>query len=396
MRHFYVYKEDCYPLYNASMSVDFYKRLLSLATREEYYRHINFTIWRLIENTFNFSENTRSRVLIAPRIYDRNTEKPYTDNRLAFMTVSGNRVLIAINKGDFDDEDNIRAEIQAIDFLHKRNQLRLCETYYRKELQGGYAFDVQTDMSIQYLLIEPFTDITAKSIVLGKGKKQFLCTALDLIYFLSFMEDFDELLDFIEYDRTKKVKAIFFGGKSTLFFIWKNAHHHITSGAIEYNLISVLPGTADDYVYKYYVKNLANYPLGINSKMFANPLNWKVRESDLGYSQFEHKGYFGFGGEGKMIGRSTFLFLAHNIKFFTKGDFTQNTGVGVRTIDELNQRLFNRYGKMLGTFPFLHGKVLQILFMPMHYAKRVDRSGFTQDKNRKYVYSDIYVQATKQ
>ena len=30
------------------------------------------------------------------------------------------------------------------------------------------------------------------------------------------------------------------------------------------------------------------------------------------------------------------------------------------------------------------------MFMPMHYAQKVDHSGFTLDKNKKYVYSDIY------
>lgn len=391
MRHFFVYMGNCYPLYNTSILVDFYKRLLSLATKEEYYRHINLTIGELIENTFNFSNNTRSRVLIVPRIFDRNTGKPYTDNHLAFMTVSGGRVLIAINKGDFDSDDSIDAEIHAINLLHERNQLRLCETYYRKELHGGYAFDVPAEMSIQFLLIEPFTDISAHGAFLGEAGERFLCSALDLIYIIGFMEDFDELLDFIEYDRTEKAQIISFGGKSYLFFTWKNAHHNIASGAIEYNLISVSHGTADDYVFEYYVKDLANYPFGLQSKMFANPLSWKVKEGDLGYSHFEHKGCFGFGGEGKMIGCSTFLFLAHNVEFFKEEDFTPNKYTALRTIDELNQRLFNRYGETLGTLPFLHGKVLQILFMPMHYAKSVDHSGFTLDKNKKYVYSDIYV-----
>lgn len=391
MRHFFVYMGNYYPLFNTSILVDFYKRLLSLATEEEYYRHINLTIGELIENTFNFSENTRSRVLIAPRVFDRNTRKPYTDNHLAFMTVSGGRVLIAINKGDFDSDDSIDCEIHTINLLHERNQLRLCETYYREELPGGYAFDVHAEMSIQFLLIEPFTDISAHGAFLRKAGEYFLCSALDLIYILGFMEDFDELLDFIEYDRTKNAKIISFGGKSDLFFAWKDTHRHIASGAIEYSLISVSPGTADEYVFEYYVKDLANYPFGLKSELFANPLGWKVEASNLGYSRFIHKGCQGFGGEGKMVGYSTFLFLAHNVEFFKEEDFTQEKHNGLRVVDELNQRLFNRYGETLGTFPFLHGKVLQVLFMPMDYARSVDNSGFTLDKNKKYVYSDIYV-----
>ena len=391
MRHFFVYMGGWYPLNNTSVLVDLYKKLLSLATKEEYYRHINLTIGQLIENTFNFSDNDRSRVLIAPTIINKSTGKPYTDNHLAFMSVSANRVLIAINKGDFDNDDSINTEIHLIDSLHERNQLRLGETYYREELHGGYALDVLADMTVQILLIEPFTDISAHGVILGSTGERFSCSVLDLIYMICFMEDFDELLDFIEYDRKEEAQIMAIGGKSNLFFAWKNAHHHIASGAIEYNLISVSYGTADDYVFKYYTENLTNYPFGLQSKMFADPFNWKVKECDFGYSQFEHKGCLGFCGEGKMIGSSTFLFLAHNIEFFTKEDFTQSNQTAIRTIDELNQRLFNRYGEMLGAFSLIRGKVLQVIFMPIHYAEKVDHSGFTKEKNKKYVYSDVYV-----
>jgi hypothetical protein len=391
MRHFFVYKADYYPLYNTSILVDFYKNLLSLATVEEYHRHINLTLGELIENTFNFSNNDRTRVLIKPKVFNRSIRKPSTDNHLAFMTVSDSRVLIAINKGDFDNDSNVNSEINVINSLHEKNQLRFCETYYRTELHGGYAFDVLPEMQIEFLLIEPFTDISAHGTFLGEIGDLFSCSALDLIYMIGFMHDFGELLDFIEYDRKEEAQIVAIGGKSNLFFTWKESHHHIASGAIEYNLISVSYGTADEYVFEYYVKNLTNYPFGLQSKMFANPSGWKVKESDSGYSHFEHKGCLGFGGEGKMIGPSTFLFLVHNVEFFNEKDFAPNNHTALRTIDELNQRLFNRYGEKLGALPFLYGRVLQFMFMPMHYAQKVDHSGFTLDRNKKYVYSDIFV-----
>lgn len=390
MMHFFFCKGDCYPLYNTSILVDFYKRLLSLATKEEYQNHINLTIGELIDNTFNFSDNNRSRVLIAPRIINKITNKPYTNNHLSFVTVNNGRVLIAINKGDFANVESIEAEIHLINSLHERNQLRLCETYYRKELHGGYGFDVLAEMSLQFLLIEPVTDISAHGAFLEGAREQLTCSALDIIYMIGFMEGFDELLDFIEYNRTEEAEIMAIGGKSNLFLTWKNSHHHIASGAIEYNLISLSYGTADDYVFEYYSNTLVNYPFGLRSKMFANPLNWRVKDGDFGYSHFEHKGCIGFGGEGKMIGSSTFLFLAHNVEFFKKEDFAPNNHTALRIIDELNQRLFKRYGKILEKIPFLYGKVLQIMFMPMHYAQDIDHSGFTSDKTKTYVYSDIY------
>jgi hypothetical protein len=64
---------------------------------------------------------------------------------------------------------------------------------------------------------------------------------------------------------------------------------------------------------------------------------------------FEHKGCLGFGGEGKIIGPSTFLFLAQNVEFFIKEDFAPNNHTAIRIV----------------------------VFMPIHYARDVDRSGST-------------------
>lgn len=391
MRHFFVYKKEYYPIYNASILVDLYKKLLSLATAEEFHHHIRLTWGKLIENTFNFSNNDRSRVLIAPKIFNRVTGKPFTNNRLAFIAVSEGKVLVAIDKGDFDNHESIDAEIKAFNLLHESNQLQLCETYYRKELKGGYAFDVLSEMPVHFLLIEPFTDITAHGAFLGEYGELFSCSALDLFYMLGFMEDFNELIEFIEYYKTEKAEIMVIGGKSNLFFTWKNAHYHISSGAIEYNSISISYGSTDEYVYEYFTKELMNYPFNLQSKMFADPYSWKVKESEWGYSHVEHKGCLGFGGEIKKIGPSTFLFLAQNVEFFIKEDFSPNNHTALRTIDELNQRLFNRYGEILAGFPILYCKVLQVMFMPMHYAKKVDHSGFTINRNKKYVFSDIYI-----
>lgn len=391
MRHFLVYMGDCYPLYNTSILVDLYKKLLSLATKEEYQRHINLTIGRLIENIFNFSDNTRSPVLLAPKIIDKDTGEPHTNNRLLFMTVSRNRVLIALNKGDFYDDDSIIAEIGAIKSLHERNQLRLGETYYRAELNGGYAADVLANMTIEFLLVEPFTDITAHGRILGSIGELFSCSVLDLIYFMCFMDDFDELLEFIEYERKEEAQIMAFGGNSSLFFTWKNMHRQIASGATDYSFISVSYGTADDYVFHYYTTYLLDYPFGRVTKMFMEPCSWRIKESDFGYSYFEHKGCLGFVGKGKFIGSNTFLFLAHNVEFFTQEDFMQKNDASLRIVDELNQRLFNRYGEALEGLSLLNGKTLQVMFMPMHYARKVDHVGFTQESSKEYVYSDIYV-----
>lgn len=308
MRHFFVNKDKCYPLFNTSIVVDLYKKLLSIATVEEYQRHIKQTLEKLLESNFNSFENARSRVLIAPKIYDKRTGRPSTNNTLAFMTINKDRVLVAINKGSFDNDEIIDSEIRAFKLLHQSNQLQLRETYYRKELNGGYAFDTLAQMPVHFLLIEAFTDISTFGMLFNEQGDHFSCSALDMIYMLGFMDNFNEFIDFFDYDMKEKAQIMAFGGKSSLFFSWKSAHQQIATGAIEYDLISLSYGHADSYVYEYYTKNLANFPFNLNSSLFDNPLSWKVKPDDFEYSSFEHKGHQGLIGKGKKLVTRHFFF----------------------------------------------------------------------------------------
>lgn len=43
MRHFFKYEENKFPLFNASLLVDFYKKLLCTVDEQKYMQHINLT-----------------------------------------------------------------------------------------------------------------------------------------------------------------------------------------------------------------------------------------------------------------------------------------------------------------------------------------------------------------
>lgn len=389
MRHFFIHKGKWYPLYNASILVDLYKMLLSNATEEEYHQHIRLTIRDLLENTFNAGDNPRSRVLIEPRIIETSTGRAPTNNRLSFMTVDKDRVLVAINLDDFRHIRAVENETQEIACLHELERLGFMETYYREELGGGYGFEIKPEMSIHYLLFEPHTDITTQRVFLGSTADSFTCSALDLIYMLGFMDGFDELLDFIEYDLSQKSSIIAFGGKSSLFFAWKNSHRHIESGAIEYNHISVLPGMADNYVFAHYADNLFDYPFSLKSEMFSFPLAWKAQTGTHGFTEFMYKSPYGCVGEGKMISPSTFLFLTHDLTLFRQEDFSPQNLTALRTINELNRRLFNRYTKELNTLTSLRDKILQVVFIPNYSEHSTLNSEKESNKDKKYVYSNI-------
>ena len=60
-------------------------------------------------------------------------------------------------------------------------------------------------------------------------------------------------------------------------------------------------------------------------------------------------------------------------------------------MDEVNERLFVRYAKLLSGFEILQNKTLQMLFIPWGYAQQHYKSALLNDSTRKLVYSDEYI-----
>lgn len=391
MRHFFKYEENLLPLFNASLLIDFYKKLLTVVDEKFYVQHIDLTIWGILEVTFNKNSESLSRVLIGPRIFDIKNNKPLSSNRFCFAVKIKNTLLLAINEATFKNDEDVKNELKLFTDLFKAGELNLLETYYRKELQGGYALSITSDMDVKIIRIKPMTDVTSNQSLLISKEDAFVCTALDLIYFLYSMEDFNELVEFINFSNQQTAKVFAMGGKSSIYYYWKESYRQISSGAIEYHSIFVGYGNADDNIYKHFVDNLVTYPFDVKSDMFKYPYEWNVRENEFGYSTLEHKGLLGFGGEMQKYVNSTYLFLAHNIKFFAAEDLNVHVQTNIRTIEEINQRLFNLYGEIIFKDELFENKIVQIMYMPRHYAERVDHNGFTKDLNVKYVYSDISV-----
>lgn len=391
MRHFLKYEGSILPLFNTSLLIDFYKKLLSIVDEKTYAQHIDLTIWGILEVTFNKSSESPSRVLIGPRIFDIKNNKPLSSNRFCFAVKIKNTLLLAVNEAAFKNDKDLKNELKLFMDLFKSGELNLLETYYRKELHGGYALNITSDMDVKIIRIKPITDVTSNQSLLISKEDGFVCTALDLVYFLYSMEDFRELTEFINFSNQQTAKVFAMGGKSNIYYSWKESNRQISSGAIEYHSIFVGYGNADDNIYKHFVDNLVTYPFDVKSDMFKYPFEWNVRENEFGYSTLEHKGLLGFGGEMKKYLNSTYLFLAHNIEFFTAEDLNVHVQTNIRTIEEINQRLFNLYGEIIFKDEFFENKIVQIMYMPRHYAERVDHNGFTKSPNIKYVYSDISV-----
>lgn len=385
MRHFVKRDNGLFPLYNSSILLDYYKILLNTATDKEKDDHVWITIHSLLENTFNFSPKVSNRVLIQPVVIDGETNKKILPKDLVFSGFSADSLIIGID----NSSDNIDSIISTINRLKAKGKLQLIEPHYRQKCHGAYGVEIGPELEVIYILIDPFTDILSHGFFLGERNDYFQITALDLLYLIGFSDDLGEIADFIHYYSTLDAKMLIFGGKNNVFFSWKNTNHQIASGAYEYDYITTDFNETESYVVTHFSQNLSEYPRTGNG-LFTDPLHWQARDSSLGYKGIFHKGCPGFGGDIKKLSTDTSVFLAHNVEFFSKDDFAHNTHTALKTIDELNQRLFVRYADLLAQAQILKGKVFQVLFIPWGYAQQHHKHTFLND-TRKLVYSDEYV-----
>lgn len=386
MRHFVKYENKILPLCNLSILIDYYKILLNSIRAQENETHIVQTIHALVENTFNFSPKTPNRVLISPMVLDRETGDRNVTDGIIFAGFGKHNLLIAINSSS-----QIQEIIKSINALNKSNGIRLLEPHYRQECNGVYGVDVDPNYDITYMVVEPFSDIASHATWLEDGSNEFSCTALDALYMIGFSDNLSEVIDFIRYDKEDHTEIFSFGGKSNYFLAWKSANRHISSGAIEYNHISLDYNTAEDYTYAYFSNNLCDFPRS-GKGLFIDPLNWRAEKSSFGYTQIYHKGCRGFGGEIKRLANDIHVFLAHNVDFFTEQDFEPSAHTALKTIDELNERLFLRYSEALSKFGSLSGRTLQLLYMPWTYAKRKHANTFLSDSSKSIVFCDGLLQ----
>lgn len=384
MKHFTKRDDRYLPLFNSTILIDFYKILLLSQPTDDVKQHVIRTIHSLLENTFNFSDDPPCRVLINPIIINHDSLQKLVSNELIFSVCGKNALLIAL------DSSCAQETINSINQARSKQKISIVEPYRRKNMPGSYGIEIDNDFEIIYMVIDPFTDITSHGTWLESASKDFKCTALDALYLLGFSDDIEEVIEFIRYETAEKMRVISFGGKSSIFFQWKNANRQISSGALEYTDMFVDYNATESYTISYFTDYLSEFPQN-DDGLFSDPLNWKVEHARLGYNRAFHKGCRGFGGEIKRIDNAVNVFLAKNVEHFCEQDFCQEFDTATKTMDEVNERLFARYAKELSGFEILQGRTLQMLFVPWIYSQQNYKSTLLKDSTRKLVFSDEYV-----
>jgi hypothetical protein len=155
MKHFTKHDGLIFPLFNASILIDFYKLLLLSQPADKVKQHVARTVHSLVENTFNFSDDPPSRVLINPVIINRDSLQKLLPNELIFSVCGKSALLIAL------DSSCAEETIKSINQARSKQKISLVEPYHRPNMPGSYGIEIDDDFEIIYMVIDPFTDITS-------------------------------------------------------------------------------------------------------------------------------------------------------------------------------------------------------------------------------------------
>lgn len=247
------------------------------------------------------------------------------------------------------------------------------------------------------MIYDAWVNPSEKHILTRTGdEKYYYCTALDIVYYILFMDDIDELLDYFYFIKGENNSQILgHGGDASTFLAWKNADHVFEKGAIKYSLINVGFDTENEYVVDYYCKKLKDFPLGRGDYILDNPFSWKITPKENGFYEYVQKGKAGFGGLYRIFQNNCYFFFPHNVKFYPDINEYLKYKDAIFMIEDLIQRMMISVKDIIESCSELDGCAVQVMMMPESYARKSDPSGRLLAQERSYVKSDSIISNRK-
>lgn len=386
-RYFSEKNNTIYPLYNTAILVDLFDIWYKTLKEEDKRKLVDMSITKVLSDICTLDQGEQPNVLYpVSLIEDGKFKSKYI---YGFVINCDKGSIIGINKEQFKNRNEMNAELEKIKQYHKNNKLDLGEIIPRnkKEYLG---VSISKNSDIQFILYDNFVNISECNYnLVERDRKYYECSALDLIYMLLFMEDQNELLNYISEKNEDDYEQIFgFGGDSSKFLMWKDSGHMLVQGALQYGMIDIGYTEEQDYVLDYFKNTLRHFPFECKDNfLFKSPFIWQIEELNNREVQFVNKVKKNFGGNLIKLKNNCTIFFVRNVEFYEKEDLKKEYFENINLIDDLNLRKIKNIKSILESSERLKNKLIEIMFMPISYAKKV---GIRKEIDRKYVYSDFY------
>lgn len=386
--HFVCREDNIYPLYNVSLLIDLYD---IWENKIDFKEQISVANVGIIDRIYSLFEMDRSSgcLMFAPAMIFPNQKYDSTQRTYTFIAKASHGVVVAINADEYE-EGQLEKEIENIEEYHKSGTLQIAETYNRFDKNGLRGLYIPADMPIEYLIYDSFMNPNQAYITLGEaGKKERKnCTALDVIYYLNFMDDTDELFEYLSYSKERDCESLFgFGSDAALYFTWRNQGRYIAKGAIVYNMLNVGYDTENEAIVDYFKEELKDYPFHMKDYLFQEPFSWKIEKRDSGLYEYRAKHGMGFGGIYFTLPQNNYVFLTNNVEFYKDvkdfGEYRQ----WIQLLEEIITEGFASIECIFEDDSASCNTGIQMVFMPIEYAIHAGHESFLHE-DRIYMYSD--------
>ena len=204
--HFVCREDNIYPLYNVSLLIDLYD---IWENKIDFKEQISVANEGIIDRIYSLFEMDRSRScsIFAPAMIFPEQKYDSSQRTYTFIAKASRGVVVALNADEYE-EGQLEKEIANIEKYHKSGTLHIAETFNRFDKSGLRGIHIPADMPIEYLIYDSFMNPNQMHMSLGEeGKKRKTCTALDVIYYLNFMDDIDELFEYLSYSNEKDYES---------------------------------------------------------------------------------------------------------------------------------------------------------------------------------------------
>lgn len=394
-KHFITTEGRIMPLANASILLDLYDKWYKTISADEKVQFINNSLSRVAVSLSKLEMDERVNYM-CPVAYSHNSEVPTPIKKFPFALVSSKGIIIAVNKSEYSKEE-LNNTINDILKAKNNNSLYLVELLSRNNNGKSRGITALKDSEVKFIIYDAWANPEETHAVRrSRDEVHHYCSALDIVYYLLFMGDADELFEYLQYSEEKSDAHIFgFGGDASTFLMWKDANHMFEKGAIKYSFIDVGFDTENDYVVDYYRNKLKDFPIGFGDYILDNPFAWNITPKENRFYEYVQKGKAGFGGLFRSFENDCYFFFPHNVQFYPDiKEYSKYKGI-IFMIEDMIQRMLISSKDIICSCTELRFCSVQLMMMPESYAKKSDPSGTLLLQERKYVKSDSIISNNK-
>lgn len=379
------FNEVYYPLFDPGIIVSFIEILLKKVKDDDRKQLADYCLLNAIELNYAI-DSSREKLFYPVGIVENFEEKRlYNGFGDGILLVGEKSAVLFVNDEIVSKEFNTSEYINKINIIHKKQNLEFIEISQNKNMR---CITVTPQLDLIIVSYNNYLNINSNFFLPLERNEFYRKMLLDIIFILFRSETVDELCEFYNFIVEKHFQNHGFDGESAIFETWKSQGGLISQGAIDFSMLYTELNLPEWNMFSYYKELEEYYPLNHHLQMFSNPHLWKKKKEPTGYYSFSNKAVFGFGGYYKKVGDSN-IFIAHNLNFEGKDEKIKIISEKYHIFDDLLTRLFNVYQEILISNGFYNNYGVQITYLPIEYATRVDDNGFL-NKNKKYVKSDAF------